>query len=74
MTIQLICASFKRLEQKKGGLNPVNERKNDQNFKRPFSPSVQQIFFIFDKVYSYNDTTNLCKFQKNRIKNVAFVT
>ena len=43
-------------------LNRVNERKKKKKKAK-----------IFDRVNSYNDTNNLCKFQKDRIQNVDLI-
>ena len=36
--------------------------------KEPFSHNVWLIFLILIRIIPYNDTKNLCKFQKNLIK------
>ena len=36
--------------------------------KEPFAHNVWRIFFIFHRINPYNDTNDLWKFQKNRIK------
>ena len=65
MMIQLISASFKESDEK-CGLNHVDKTK--------ISHKVLRISHIFDRINSPIDTNNLCKFQKNQIENVAFIT
>ena len=68
--IQTICASSKEDKKKKNVDYCVNEKKLTKIWNDSCSPNVWQIFFIFNRVDIYDDTTNLCKFQKNWIKNV----
>ena len=57
----------------KSGLYCVNEKKLTKILKGPFSQNFLQIFLIFVRVIPFNDTNNLCRFQKNWIKNVDFI-
>ena len=42
--------------------------------KGPYSHNVWPIVFFFDRDNPYKDTSNLCKSQKNQIKNVDLIT